>query len=70
MKFLTHCTGSIYPHPRVDLIEGDTVGAISAHTCDKLITFPRGVFTELEDSYTLFCGCLIAIIGMNTFNMV
>ena len=69
-KFLTHCTGSTYPHPnsiRVDFL-GDNYGAISAHTCDKLIMFPRGVFTN--ESYQLFYDSLMAVIGVDTFNMV
>ena len=42
--------------------------AISAHTCDKLIMFPRGVFTD--ESYKLFYDSLMAVIGVDTFNMV
>jgi hypothetical protein len=37
-------------------------------TCDKLIMFPRGVFTE--ESYQMFYDSLMAVIGIDTFNMV
>ena len=70
-KFLLHCTGSKHPHPnliRVDFIDCDTFGAISAHTCDWLIMFPRGMFNE--ESYEMFRVSLMAAIGTDTFNMV
>ena len=65
-----HCTGSAYTHPHsiwVDFIDGDTYGAISVHTCDKLIMFPREVFTE--ESYEMF-DSVMAVIGIDTLNMV
>ena len=72
-KLLIHCTGSSYPHPnsiRVDFVEEDVYGTITAHTCDRVITFPKGVFTESEESSILFKSSFLAVIGVDTFNTV
>ena len=56
-RFLLHTTGASYVHPksiRVDFIENEH-GAISCHTCSKVIVFPRGVFSDTQESYHHFC---------------
>lgn len=63
--------GSGYPKRRsikVYFIEEDVRGAITAHTCDRLTTFPRGVFNDSEESCTK--AALLAVIEMTSFNTV
>lgn len=67
----------MFPQPKtihVQFIEADENGAISAHTCDKLIVFPNGLFENNDESYLQFKSALLAVIDANmcgmTFNTV
>ena len=73
-RFLLHSTGSIFPHPntiRVEFSDLDVHGAIAAHTCDKLLVFPKGVFEDTDQSFLTFKSALMAVVGSDmTFNTV
>ena len=65
---MCHVTGAEFPQRKVIQLEfeEDMCGAISAHTCSNVITFPVGVF----DCYEKFKESLHAVIsGAPTFNM-
>ena len=56
----------------VEFTEADPYGTISAHTCDQVLTFPKGVLNS-EESYSTFKEALMTVIDANTgmtFNMV
>ena len=70
-EFLVFVTGSIHPRHhsiQVQFIDDDDIGqgAITAHTCSKIIMFPQCVFS----TYELFSSALNSVIGGNTFNTV
>ena len=70
-EFLVFVTGSIHPRPhsiQVQFIDDDDIGqgAITAHTCSKIIMFPQCVFS----TYELFSSALNSVIGGSTFNTV
>ena len=62
-QFLLHVTGASYPSNksvRVDFLDEDGHGAITAHTCSKVISFPRGVFGD--DAFEFFKSALESVI--------
>lgn len=65
---MCHVTGAEFPQREIQLEfeeASHTYGAISAHTCSNVITFPVGVF----DCYEKFKESLHAVIsGAPTFN--
>ena len=63
-----HTTGSCFPMPNSIGIEVDEVGAISAHTCSKVLRFPKNFFND--NNYELFVSMMKAVIGQDTFNTV
>lgn len=46
---------------------GDDVGTILAHTCSKVITFPRGVFKDETDSLCKFSAVMTSVIDWQGF---
>ena len=68
--FICHVTGAELPQSKTVQIEfeKDTFGAITAHTCSHVISFPTNAF---DDSYDIFKQSLHAVIGGElTFNIV
>ena len=53
----------------MDFVDGEEVGAITAHTCANTIIFPRGVFVDTSESYELFREAMKAVIGLPAFNL-
>ena len=70
-KFLLYSTGAVYPQPnsiRIRFMDDDQHGAITSHTCSKVLVFPSNLFAE---SYEVFSASLTAVISSdNSFNTV
>ena len=65
--FVLHVTGKSIPAKKsiqVDFMDGGDDGAISAHTCSSLITFPRGMIsTDDSKSYDFFKTALTTVMS-------
>ncbi len=52
-KTLFRCIAN-YKSIKVDFIDDDPYGAITAHTCSREICLPSGVFSLTEESYNYY----------------
>ena len=76
--FVMHITGKLVVVKKsiqVEFMDGDDAGAIVAHTCSSQIVFPRGAFSDTEESFQTFTMALKAVVAVSvesplSFNLV
>ena len=48
---------------QMEFVGGDSIGAITAHTCSSQLMLPRGVFTDTEESYLSFAMTIKSVVS-------
>jgi len=64
-----YTTGSFIPRKKAITFLFHENEAISAHTCDRILYFPKKAFVRTEESYQLFSTALLAVMG-EKYNLV